>query len=489
MSLKDDWKKAKKQFEAAIQNTSQKDSLKKLGKGADFGPALEKFEKAKTFEEKQETVTGVLKAKTNYEALMDKAEKDADADQKKAIGVLHKALLEIWKEVEDLAQPPRPGGGSVKHDLLRSFNLAAGVKVKFLDVKATQVDVYVEIDAVLDKLIKEGKESLKIDHLGNVAKAEVEKVRDDFVATIQGVEKKIQALALDVKERDAKIKEANEVLKHYAQIVEDRVNTAIQSEWKKYLSRKKYLSDFRIKSGVKIVLGTIGVGVAVASAVLSFGALWMNVVVAAKGIMDVAKTIQTLAEGIDTTYEKLQVDVVNVNRLNMERAEAKKTGASQAGSKSKEAAKELLNQLAPFTKALTTSANTAGDRARQFLGQIAQLENTADDLVGKLNQAVGTMTKLPEKDMTPELKKIAADMDKTFQKTFTEITALHTKAQNGAKFGERAVKAVETLKKSDSWGLDSTEIAGKYGARAAALYGAANFIFECAMHGKALIPM
>jgi hypothetical protein len=80
-------------------------------------------------------------------------------------------------------------------------------------------------------------------------------------------------------------------------------------------------------------------------------------------------------------------------------------------------------------------------------------------------------------------------MDAKFQQTFTEITALHQQAQRAAAFGDRALKAVAKLKSEDSWGLDPAEISGKYGARGVAIYAAANFIFECAKQGKALIPM
>lgn len=88
------------------------------------------------------------------------------------------------------------------------------LKSKFLDVKATQVDVIIELDSELDALIKAGKESLKIGHLGDVAKAELEKASKAFIATIADLDRKLETMALDPVKRDAKVKEANEVLKH-----------------------------------------------------------------------------------------------------------------------------------------------------------------------------------------------------------------------------------------------------------------------------------
>src|SRR5947209_5780972 len=109
---------------------------------------------------------------------------------------------------------------AVRYETLRNFNLAGDYKSKVLDVEATRVDVTIEVDKELDDLIKEGKESLKIADLGDVAKKEIEKIADDFVATIKGIEKKIERDMLDEDATAKLVKEANEVLKHYAKIVE-----------------------------------------------------------------------------------------------------------------------------------------------------------------------------------------------------------------------------------------------------------------------------
>jgi hypothetical protein len=69
------------------------------------------------------------------------------------------------------------------------------------------------------------------------------------------------------------------------------------------------------------------------------------------------------------------------------------------------------------------------------------------------------------------------------------VADLHRKSQNAGKFGDRCLKAAKQLRKEDSWcGLDpenSLDV-GKQGITA---YTIANFIFQCAMHGKSLIPM
>src|SRR5262249_9130433 len=161
----------------------------------------------------------------------------------KALQRLEKNLLDILEDADKDAQPPRPGGGTVPYEVLRNFNLASGFKPKYLDLQATKVDVVIEIDKVLDELIKNGQESLKINHLGDIAKAEIETVGDAFSKTMRELDVKMDGL--DGKGRAEKVKEGNEVLKHYSKIVQDRVNTAVQKEWHAYLSRRKHLKDFR----------------------------------------------------------------------------------------------------------------------------------------------------------------------------------------------------------------------------------------------------
>jgi hypothetical protein len=126
---------------------------------------------------------------------------------------------------------------------------------------------------------------------------------------------------------------------------------------------------------------------------------------------------------------------------------------------------------------------------KQFLGLVSKLESQADDVVGEVNKAVKLMSKLPERDMTPELKKIAKEMEKSFDKLFGEIESLHKKSQNAARFGDRCYAAAKKLRKEDSWGpLDPEKSldAGKHAVVAATLI---NFIYQCCMEGKALIPM
>jgi hypothetical protein len=486
------WSTAKADFDKCKPLFSA-DLLTKLNKGANLGPALKTFDKADGYEARSKAMMPVRTAKEVYDreirvvmkVIVDAKKKDSPAY--KALEKLEKSLLSILVDADKKAQPPRPGGGTVPYEVLRSFNLAGSFKPKYLDLQTTRVDVVIEVDKTLDELIKNGQESLKIEHLGDVAKEELVKVGDVFAKTVAAIDDKVKDL--NAAGRETKIKEANEALKHYAQIVQDRLNGAVEREWQSYLARKKYLRDFRIKCGVKIALGTVGVAIAVTSAAMSFGTLWMNVVAAAKGVSDLAQTIKTWAENLDTVYETLVKNIEAVNKLNFQREQAKKAGQGQKASKAGAAAKEVLTGILPITKNMVTSASSVEDRAKQMLGLVSKLENQADKLVGQLNAGVALMTKLPEKQMTPALKADAEKMDQTFQKLFTEISDLHRKSQNCAKFGERALMEVKKLRVNDLWTGGLAAEATGMGTKGVAIYALANFALEAAKHGTTLLSL
>lgn len=490
-----DWRAAKdKFFDAGLMTADlPPDFVMALSQGTGLGPALKTFDHADNYEKKAKSITAVLKAKTEYEKEIGGALKKVTVPTaKKALGELQGSLAALWMKVEQAAQPPRPSDQMVNATKLRTFDLAGGVKTKYLKLDPVKIDVSIEIDKELQRLIDAGQESLKVDHLGSVALAKLEKVRDDFRDAILKVD---AAIAKDPSTQKEKTAEANEVLKHYGSIVRDQIDVAVQAEWQKYQQRKDYLQSFRIKSGVKIALGTIGLGVAAASIGLSFGTAWINIVVIVKGVAELAKTIKTLAEGIDTTYKQLVDDMAHVDELNQERdaAKAKQAkggkGKSQAGSKAKEASKEVLAALLPITKDMIKASSAIDARCKQLLGQVSKLDTEADKLVGKLNAIVKGLSGLPDKEMTAAQKKVADQMGKTLDTLFTDIEDLNRKAQKCAAFGERSQKAVQKLRKEDSWTAELAEALGGTGTKAVAIYGLVNFIVECADHGKALIPM
>ncbi|MBV8502921.1 MAG: hypothetical protein JO006_14545 [Paucibacter sp.] len=471
----------------AMKSSPPPELVMSLSQGADFGPALKAFAKADTPDKRSKTLLAVLKAKDVYEKDFKQAMKSAGSSkEKKCVEALLADLESIWRAVEKEGQPLRPSGVMVQYEVLRAYNLASGLKPKYLDVKATEVTVYVEIDKVLDSLIKEGKESLKLQHLGDVAKAELEKVRPLFIKTIEGIEAKISA---DMSLLNSKAKEANEVLKHYAKLIEDRVNKAVGDEWAKYQARAKHLSDFRFKTGLKVTLGVIGVGVATASLVLSFGTAWMNIFAITKGVTELVQTVTKASQGVEKIAKGLETGLREVDKLNKQREEARKKEQGQKASKGKEAAKELANALLPITKLMTKSTSTVEAEAKQLLGQVSKIEQAADEVVGRMNKAVKQLSSLPDASMNAKQLAKSKELSAAMDEFFGKVTAMHQEAQRYAVFGHHALDAAVQLKKSDSWSAGLTADASGLGTKATAVYALANFVHQCVVNGKSLIPL
>ena len=129
--------------------------------------------------------------------------------------------------------PLAPATGAVP----QRFNLGDGAKPVFLKVDPIKVDVSIDVDKELQRLIDSGQESLKIDYLGRKAEEQLATLRGLFTDTIMKVDKTIAAKLKD------KSSEANQVLKHYAGIVQDMLDRAVQAEWQKYAQRQAYLKE------------------------------------------------------------------------------------------------------------------------------------------------------------------------------------------------------------------------------------------------------
>ena len=480
-----EWKTVKDAFVKTARDIPPEISML-LSQGRDFGPALKAFDGAATFEKRMQCMPDVLRAKTDYESEITAALKTTESKVgRKAQEALLKQIDKIWLGVEQAAQPPRPSGAMVSAYKLRTFDLAAGVKTEFLKVDPLLVNVEIEVDKVFKALIDDGEAGLRAQDLGDTAQAELETMRGAFRATILAVDASIRAKPETLV---PKTKEANEVLAYYGKLVEDRVHLAVEGAWKDYLGRKKALKDFRVKSATKVVLGSIGVGVAVASVVLSFGTGWMNIIAACKGIAEVANTIRIWAEEIDTVYVKLVDDMQHVTDLASKRAAAEKKGEGQKASKLKEVAKEAVGGALPITKDMMKAASAIEARCVQFSGLVSKLETKADELSGTIETITKHLGGLPDRMLSTEQINLNRRMKQTVTKMFTEIADLNTKNKACARFAKASTKAVATLRAKDSWAA-ATETAGGLGTKGVAIVALAKFCVQAAGAAKQVMSV
>lgn len=457
-----------------------------LDLGYNFGPALKAFDVASSHEARMKAMPKVLQAKAAYEEdILAALKKTSSRIGKAGLTALMNNLDRILREVELASQPPRPSGQMVSTYTLRGFDLAAGVKTVFLKVNPIPITVDIECDKVFKELIDSGQAGLRAQELGDAALKELEIVRDAFRKTIISVEAKI---ADDPSILAAKTVEANEVLRHYGTIVQDRVDVATQAAWKGYLQRRSELKGFKSNSRVKIVLGSIGVGVAIASAVLSFGTAWMNIVAACKGIVEIGKAIQTYSKDIDTVWAELVKDMESVNKLNAQRDAAKKDGKGQKASKGKQIAKELVSGMLPFTKDMVKALSTTEARAKQFNGLLSKLEAETDKMSGKIEVITKNLGKTPDRLLSTSQINLDRRMGKKVTEMMKDIAELHQKKVIGVKFANSSLASIKELKTKDTWTGQMGDTC-TYGTRGVAAFAAANFMWALSHAGKQLIKM
>jgi hypothetical protein len=480
-SFQADWNSIKTAFVKHARDVPPEISML-ISQGRDFGPALKSFDSATTFEKRMKAMPAVLKAKSEYEDEIQKALKTTTSKVgQKGLQMFLSQIDLLYTKVNTAAQPPRPSGRMVQGFVLRKFDLAAGVKPTYLKVDPIIVTAQIEVDSEFKKLMDAGEAGLRMDDLGEAALKELGNVREAFKATILKVD---QTIAADVTKLEAKTKEANEVLQHYGKIVTDRISNAVEAEWNKYLARKQDLSDFRVKSVTKIALGTIGVAVAVASVVLSFGTAWMNIAAACKGILEVGKTIKTWAEDIDDVYAKLIDDMQEITKLNAKRAK----GGGQAKSKAKQMGKEVVAAALPFAKDMVKATSAMEARCKQFSGLISKLESSENTLSGKIGVISKNLTTMPDRFLDTVQINLNRRAGKTLASLMKELQELHATVKKCIKFAEAAAKAVKKLKDEDSWAA-AVESAGGLTTKGVAILALVNFVIECADHGMTIVKL
>ena len=326
--------------------------------------------------------------------------------------------------------------------------------------------------------------------IADVTTKGLEELKARFKDTILKVDATIKSnLAKDPKIIEKKTKEANEVLKYYKTLIEDDMKRRVAAEWARFIGNRKELAEFRTNTAVKVVLGTIGVGVAVASVALSFGAAWPNIVAIVKGISDIGKAIKTATESMDTTYERLFKNLGEIDKLNQQRRKAEEQGKGQKAAKAKQAAKEVVAGVLPITKLMLKTASAVKDDCKKFRGDISKLETQADQLSGRLNKILKELHGLPDKELTAAQRKVCAEMTKGVDDLIAQITDLTVKSTNAGAFAARVEKAVKELEGHDEWGGTLAGQVVGVGSKGAAISGLTNFITACANHGVTLIAM
>lgn len=453
MGLKDDWKSAKSAWEKTGQPKLEApvlDQMKKAGwdKG-DFSKKLETFDKAKTLSDKRTAWSAAQDTAEKYTAAVRKAKtatKSAMASS--GLGALDKALAEILKSGKDGTQDPKPSGRAEKTELVAAQNAAGGIRPKWLEVGAIDIKAYLVVDALVMQLEKDDEIGFHWTELQKACAAEVAKSTDAFAKTIMAIDAKLQIL--EEKDRTAKIKEANEVLKHYKGIVESNVNRIVDDYWARALKRQAYLKDFKKECKIDIAMSGVAIAVSTVSMAMSFGAAALSAVVIAKAVLDIALTLEKLDRSAATTAKSLADNMESIEALYDQRMEAKKKGEGQSGSRAGQAAKTALaSALGPISAKLMTTTPRTLKEAKEYVGKLSEAETEA----GKMQKKVVEFTsKFPSAPEGPDARKSRdmATVHRNFMAMNQQYQDFAAQLRADIKWGESCIDVCEKLSDEDA---------------------------------------
>jgi hypothetical protein len=471
MPLRSDWKDVKERW-LGKKSPLPPEIVKKIsGKGMDLGPSLEKFENAKSFEDRQARLPAVTKAIDGYFSLIDSAASGASGEAARHLKALRQELKEISLMVMAMAQPPAPSGRAKELELVYARNLAGGLRPKWLQPGAIEVQAWVVVDEEYLKLVRNGwVEDAHIQMMKAVQK-EVELHTAAFRDTILKIDAKMNGFS--AREREAKVKEANEVLRHYKNIVERRINEIVDQVWKERTQRHAYLAKFKKECRVKIGVSAVTVLVGSASAALSLGAAFTNLFAVAKGIYDLAKTLDKMTRDVQETERELAKVLAKTSDLVERRIKAVEKQTGQKIDKMKEAGKELAKGvLGEAHKLFFSTISDAEAVAGEYYGKLTKLEAKRAEMYKRIVEFTDNFPSTPG-IAGDEIKKTLHAMHRKFQALQLQYESFDRDLDKRLEKGKRALALVKEAQEFDKAAVWAKKVAF-LGGIAAGLSSVAN---------------
>ena len=453
MGLKEDWKTAKTKWEKNGVLTLEAPVLAQMKKSGwdkeNLGKKLESFDKATAMAEKRSAWLVAKTTSEKYQDLLRKAKKASDdKPAMKGIDLLDSALTDIVKAGNVGVQDPKPSGRAERVQLVAAQNAAGGVRTKWLEIGAIDIKAYLVVDALVMQLEKANEVGFHWAELQKACAAEVAKTTDAFAKTILALDKSLQVLS--EKDRDAKVKEANEVLKHYRSIIEDNVNRVVDDYWARALKRQAYLKDFKKECKTDIVMSGVAIAVSAVSIGMSFGGAAVSVLVIAKAVLDIALTLEKLDRSAEATGLLLAKNFLAIKPLYEQRLAAKTSGGGQKASKTAQAGKTAIaSALGPISEKLMTTTPRTLKQAKEYVGKLSDNEILAGQLNKKLVEYTNKFASNPK---GPDAR-VNATMDKlnqNFRAMHLQYNAFATQLRADIDWGEHCIDTCEKLADEDA---------------------------------------
>ncbi len=446
--MKRTWETAKKAWEKSARSGVDAATLKQMGKDGwdkgDFGKKLAAVEKAKDLLARRVAWAAASQQAKVYKGLLETAASSRGVTQegalalKKLIGTVDALIAQGGAATQD----PEPSGRAKRLRLVAQQNAAGGVRTKWLEFGAIDIRAYLVIDEELARLENEGELGFHFSEVQTACAELVKRTSDAFAKTILALDQKIAAL--EGEERAKLVVQANEVLKHYAKLVERDVNKAVDDYWNRALKRRKYLANFKLEVKIDMAVAAVTIAVSSVSIAMSFGAAALSALAIAKAALDLALSIEKYTRDADTVKKKLEPKMKDIQKLWKQRELAKAKGQSQKASKAVEVLKEAAaSAVGQASRAVLTTTSRTLKEATEFTGKLTAAEEEAGKLYKQIELFTAQFPSAPEGSDARKNKQMA--------KTFMKFKAM----------GQQYADFAGALRQDIAWGERSVEICEK----------------------------
>jgi len=334
---------------------------------------------------------------------------------------------------------------------LREINLLQGVTAKNLTLPPMRFEISVEIDDLLAKLIKDGKESLRWQALQDAAEKAAEPVKKIIKEEITRLDAKVKTLS--AAERTDMVDTVNKTLKQIGEAQKGAVQKAVDNEWEAAVRRSKTLAKYNRKVYMKYVMGTI----AIAAAVVSVAATGGAAIIAAAGILkaaaEIAITYSDSCQKIDEAADELEYHM-DETRDNLDK-EIKSRG------------RQVLSDLSPVIGKFMTTIKTCDQNQVKLEAKIGAAEGQADTLVGQLNAGLQKLdtVQTAQPEQVAYIKSLRLENKSLLKQVSDSYTAL----KGYIKFNENARTEIKTWKAKRLYGTKYAIQSGTLGKLAVAI--------------------
>ena len=464
-SLQGQWEATKAAWKKVGERTVGTDvaaQMKALGWGkGDLASKLKKFDKAKALDARRGAWAVAFPQLKLYQTVLEDAKgKPLLPAGRATIDAMLKVVLHLLKMGHEATQDPKPSGKDIKVKLLYSRSASGGVRPEWLKGGTLTMNAYLVMDEKLLELEKADMLGFHWIEMQRACNAVADKHIADFQHVIGKLDERFALIAAELTtiakdrkimnirrneqrrkkletKRDKLATDSNQTLRHYASIVETKLQAAVDQYWSAAKQRLAYLKSFKLECVKDVAIATLAITVSSVTIGLSLGgSTALSAAVIAKSIAEIGLTLRTGMRDAEDLRPILAESMKSVQAVWEERQRALAAGEGQKANKAVQVAKEAFaTGVGPFSAMFMTTTSRSLKQATEYSGKLTVLERK----MGKLYRQIALLAEnLPKGD----------NSDAQMSQQYTDFLTAKTGFEHGLRLLRKEVRWA-------SWSVDT----------------------------------